>query len=93
MNSESTFEVPDESFELSGLIRYNAAVLWFEDGVYRGESEQFGSNRLKHGLGVFLGTDRSVYEGFWFKDRKHGKGLEIQANKDKYFGDFVHGKF
>ena len=33
-----------------------------------------------------------VYEGLWFKDKRHGKGMEIYSNGDRYEGDFSKGR-
>lgn len=70
-------------------------MLWFSDGVYRGETEKIvqgaGKKEMRHGLGIMIYAKRQdgpidyqIYEGFWFKDQKHGQGYERYSNKDQY---------
>jgi hypothetical protein len=33
-----------------------------------------------------------LYEGYWKKDKKDGKGIEIFPNGGKYEGYFINGK-
>ena len=67
-------------------------LLWFSDAVYLGQSQLFGSRRLRHGLGLMIYLSGRVYEGFWARDKRSGKGYERFKNGDFYLGEFREGK-
>ena len=52
-----------------------------------------------HGLGVMLykadlknNGKNKVYEGFWYKGKKHGQGYESFPNGDLYIGAYEAGR-
>ncbi len=53
-----------------------------------------GDNR--HGKGIMLWADGSVYEGIWRRNQANGKGRLVHIDGDIYDGDWLddkaHGK-
>ena len=50
------------------------------------------ANDLRCGAGVAVfDKGRSRYEGMWFSDRKHGRGLEALFDGSRYAGDYRFG--
>ena len=44
------------------------------------------------GHGKFISADgKSIYEGEWVANEKHGVGNETFADGSKYIGDYEHG--
>lgn len=77
---------------LTRLLKYNAQLIWYEDSVYRGETGMFNDQLMRHGLGVKFYSGRKFYEGFWIRNKKHGKGFEKFENGDTYIGEYVRGR-
>lgn len=48
---------------------------------------------LKHGQGVYIWRDGTVYRGYWNKDLEHGYGEKLFANGDIYRGYWKNGAF
>lgn len=55
---------------------------------YKGEWK----NDCFHGKGKLV-SDIGVYEGFFERGWKHGRGVEMFANGDVYEGEYDHGKY
>lgn len=56
---------------------------------YFGSYNEFG---LRHGKGVFKGTNGFYYKGDWANDIPHGNGTIIWMNGDKYVGEINNGE-
>jgi len=54
------------------------------------------SSNMRHGYGIQVWSDGSMYQGFWKSDKANGKGRLIHADGDIYEGDWkddkAHGK-
>lgn len=69
---------------LKGIIKRNPVLL--ENGaIYTGH---WNSLNQRHGRGVQLWTDGSIYEGYWEADMACGKGRLISSNGNVYEGDW-----
>ena len=87
-NDERLFK-DDKNKEV--LRDFNQKAMEFIQGVckedtYVGERRSWPSN-AKHGKGVLLCKNSSVYFGEWYNDKKHGKGMLKKANGNIYDGD------
>ena len=47
----------------------NFVVIQYEDSIYRGQVESYGS-RIRNGFGVIIYNTNRVYEGQWHKDKR-----------------------
>lgn len=45
---------------------------------------------VREGFGILQGADKSVYEGMWVNDKKHGPGELTLANGDTFKGNWVN---
>lgn len=52
---------------------------------YRG---QWNCRGLKHGVGIIIENDSSIYYGHFINDLKQGKGILVKSNGDWYKGEF-----
>lgn len=52
---------------------------------YRG---QWNCKGLKHGVGIMIENDSSVYYGHFVNNKKEGKGIMVKLNGDYYKGEF-----
>jgi hypothetical protein len=59
-----------------------------EGAQYIGE---ITGDSIKHGRGVAIYADGSLYEGFFKNNQRHGSGRFIYANGDVYMGTFING--
>jgi len=61
---------------------------------YKGQWSK--SSNMRHGYGVQVWSDGSMYQGYWKNDKANGKGRLIHADGDIYEGDWkddkAHGK-
>lgn len=68
-----------------------------DTGLYRGETEMIVNSQgiqkeMRHGLGIMIYAKEDkekpfhIYEGFWFRDMRHGKGLEKWQNGNEFSG-------
>ena len=68
-----------------------------DESTYDGEWEVGTDSR--HGRGVCVWHDGSIYEGYWKRDLANGYGRVIHADGDIYDGNwkddkaFGHGKY
>lgn len=46
----------------------------------------------RHGIGILVYQDGSIYEGEWANNKQNGNGRLIHKNKDVYIGNFVDDK-
>jgi len=53
---------------------------------------QFSKNYQLNGSAVILEEDR-IYSGSWKNNKQHGKGIQINPNKDIWIGEWQDGKF
>ena len=51
------------------------------------------SNPTRHGYGVQLYDNGSLYEGYWVENQKSGKGRVIYNNLDTYEGMWKDNKY
>ncbi|OMJ77103.1 hypothetical protein SteCoe_23375 [Stentor coeruleus] len=64
--------------------------IMIENGsIYTGE---WNSNKERHGKGVNIWKDGSLYEGYWEKDKPNGRGRLIHSNGDVYQGEWINDK-
>ena len=47
---------------------------------------------MRHGIGVMLYSSGRIYEGFWIKDKRQGRGYERFKNGDVYTGEYYKGR-
>merc|ERR1711935_387811 len=59
-----------------------------ENAIFYG---QF-SGGLRHGLGIIVDNDNSIYEGEWANDKIEGYGAKITPERDYFMGNFVNGE-
>lgn len=59
-----------------GPIRDDVAKLTYE-GEWNSEGE-------KHGRGVQIWDNGTIYEGYWYHDKPHGRGRIVHHNGDVY---------
>lgn len=69
-------------------------VYSFSGKIYFGEwsQEVAGGGGYKQGFGYYAKPNKYVYEGEFYLNRKHGKGLLNTAKGEVYEGDWVKGK-
>ena len=59
-------------------------IEFFKDGsIYKGEWNFSG---LKHGFGIMVNSDNSMYEGSWVNDKIYGNGRYIDKSGNYYEG-------
>ncbi|WP_236974772.1 caspase family protein [Membranihabitans maritimus] len=46
----------------------------------------------KSGLGAYKFENGSIYQGYFFKEKPHGKGKYVYSNGNVYKGEWKHGK-
>lgn len=77
------FEVPDNFTD--NIKRVLKPMVWYEDdSIYVGEWQ--AESNIKHGIGVMMFADGTVYEGQWRKDTATGIGRLVYSNGDFYTG-------
>lgn len=60
-------------------------------GEYSGEWND--KTKQRHGRGIQVWTDKTIYIGFWKEYIANGKGKLLYQNGNYYDGNFVNGKF
>ena len=71
----------------------------YEDDVYEPEGDCLRDysgqlhceTGVRHGRGMQVYEDGSVYDGFWFNDEEHGFGKLAHPNGCIYFGQWADG--
>ncbi len=58
------------------------------EAPYSGDYDEQG---LRHGRGICVYTDGTVYDGEWARDEQHGSGMCRFPSGNVYFGTFRHG--
>ena len=48
---------------------------------------------MKFRHGYFKDSNGTSYDGFWEKDMKHGKGVEIRKDGSSYDGEYAWNEF
>lgn len=66
------------------LVENRPAIIMENMAQYEGQWK-VGTN-VRHGKGIQIWMDGSIYEGWWRKDKTHGHGRVIHANGDVYIG-------
>ena len=65
------------------------------DSLEKYTGEWSVSTGMRHGKGVLVILDGSIYEGYWLNDKKNGFGRFIHVDGDFYIGQFkddmMHG--
>lgn len=79
----SKFEIDCKEISKFKHVFTRSAFLFKDGSIYQGDWNYCGK---KHGYGVFLKTDGSKYEGFWFNDKIHGRGRYIDSLGNCYEG-------
>lgn len=46
---------------------------------------------MRHGRGIFIGLDGSIYEGYWKFDKMSGFGRKVFIDGSVYEGDWLDG--
>jgi hypothetical protein len=76
--------------EDDGVIVIQRPLMSLENGAqYEGEWDEMG---LKHGRGLQIWADGSLYEGYWKADKANGRGRLIHADGDVYHGEWKDDK-
>lgn len=70
-------------------IKYSYYSVTKFDDIYVGQFE----GNIRHGFGKLYYSNRSIYEGFWKNDKKHGNGVFMWKDGSKYCGQFKEGVF
>lgn len=70
-------------------ISYYMNPIKINDEYYDG---QWNIQGERHGVGLFIDENGSVYYGDWELDAKQGKGLYINQRGDYYIGDWEKGQ-
>ena len=58
---------------------------------YKGQWKK-GKGTIRHGKGIQIWPDGSMYEGWWRDNKADGKGRLIHGNGDVYEGMWVNDK-
>ncbi len=61
----------------------------YQDGHYY-EGEVLKGMKVRHGKGLYIGEDR-LFEGYWKKNKLHGKILNIDEFGDYNISDYQNG--
>ena len=61
-----------------------------EGGQYQGNWNK--KTKQRHGYGICIWSDGSIYQGFWKNDKPNGRGRRIFVDTDVYNGTFKDGK-
>ena len=51
---------------------------------------KFIGHVMRQGYGMYISPDKSIYEGEWHNDKRHGKGELTLANGDRIRGNWVN---
>lgn len=74
-----------------GVIKEARPKLPLPDGAqYEGEWDM--KTDMRHGRGVQIWSDGSIYEGYWKQDKANGRGRLIHADGDIYDGHWKNDK-
>ena len=87
-NDLAPYEIP--KFKDSVPVENKELVALQNDGKYEGQWSK--SDNLRHGIGIQVWTDGSIYEGHWKNDKADGDGRLIHADGDVYEGAWVVDK-
>lgn len=81
------YEPAPESDGVNTIFR--EGIVLDNGAEYEGEWNEDGE---RHGRGMQLWVDGSLYEGYWKYDKAHGRGRLIHADGDVYIGDWKDDK-
>ena len=81
--------VPYKGFNLTDKREFTNCDA-IEGGLYEGYVNSITLQR--DGQGLVIWNDNSIYDGWWYNDQPHGKGIKVFSNGDCYYGEFRHGK-
>ncbi|AJF97416.1 Morn repeat protein [Pandoravirus inopinatum] len=62
--------------------------MWPDGKRYDGEFNKYGQ---KHGHGIIVCANRTIYQGTWRNDKQHGHGIMSHSDGDRYEGDWAGG--
>ena len=71
-------------------VELKQSVEYTNGAIYYGELEKNGNKR--HGRGILVGADGSIYEGYWKGEKLNVKGKIIFSDGDVYEGEFLEDK-
>ena len=97
MNQNSIKEsLLDNLFKLYPPLKDNVILIQVKTsspgiGEYSGEWNDKSNER--HGRGIQIWIDKTIYIGYWKNDLANGKGKLIYPKGDYYEGEFVKGRF
>ena len=63
------------------------------EGSYLGSLKLGATRPCRHGYGIQVYNNGTVYEGYWEDDKRQGDGRMIFQNSDYYQGDWKDGKY
>ena len=84
-----------DAIERSGQPIQKRETKTLADSLEKYTGEWSVSTGMRHGKGVLVILDGSIYEGYWLNDKKNGFGRFIHVDGDFYIGQFkddmMHG--
>ena len=90
----SNFTVANEVKEFPGVGYYEGQLIEYQNrGKYldtQGDErlDPTPSGLMRHGLGVMVWLDGSIYQGEWQENEHHGRGRIIHPDGDIYDGEW-----
>ena len=69
-------------------VKFQEELIMEDGSVYNGE---WDANWNRHGRGLEISPDGTMYIGYFHKNRRHGFGRLIKLNSYCYEGEFING--
>lgn len=70
-----------------GIANGKGRITWPNGDTYEGDIV----NGVRHGAGVLTSHNgKAVYDGWWYRSRRHGKGSQSYTDGSVYSGDWHH---